>query len=78
MLKARTRYARGRALVFADIDYATITWKLLTKDYAYLADHFVPLGTAQARLSRAQVCDMLRTKTRRFTEDELARHFGPA
>ena len=52
-----------------------MTIKLLQKDYMYLADRSIPLGEVQANMSRHEIADMLRTKTRRFSEDEIQRKF---
>jgi hypothetical protein len=60
--------------VFYDIDYLMMTIKLLQKDYMYLAGRLVPIGS-QIGMSQAEIADMLRTKTRRFTEDDIRRKF---
>ena len=60
--------------MFYDIDYLMITIKLLQKDYMYLAGRLVPIGD-QIGMSQAEIADMLRTKTRRFTEDDIRRKF---
>lgn len=60
--------------MFYDIDYLMMTIKLLQKDYMYLAGRLVPIG-GQIGMSQAEIADMLRTKTRRFTEDDIRRKF---
>lgn len=52
-----------------------ITLKLLQKDYMYLAGCLVPLGKEQASMSQREVADMLRTKTKKFTEDDIQKKF---
>ena len=47
-----------------------MTYKILTKDYLYLADCMVPIGD-QIGMSKQELADMLRTKTRRFSEEEI-------
>ena len=47
-----------------------MTYRILIKDYLYLADCLVPIGD-QIGMSRQELADMLRTKTRRFPEEEI-------
>lgn len=51
-----------------------MTVRLLRKDYLYLADHLVPIGD-QIGMSREELAAMLRTKTRRFTEEDIKNKF---
>ena len=51
-----------------------ITIKLLQKDYMYLANCLVPMGD-QIGMSQQALAQMLRTKTREFTEDDIKRKF---
>jgi hypothetical protein len=51
-----------------------ITVRLLMKDYDYLAGRLVPMGE-QIGMSRKEIADMLRTKTRRFVEEDIKRKF---
>lgn len=67
-------YAEGRALVFRDIDYLMMTVKLLSKDYDYLAERLVPIGN-QVGMSKAEVAAMLRTKTKKLTEEDIQQKF---
>lgn len=69
-LKSKAAYLNGKALVFHDIDWFVMTIKLLQKDYMYLADRLVPIGD-QKSMSKAELADMLRTKTKKFTEDDI-------
>ena len=47
-----------------------MTYRILIKDYLYLADCVVPIGD-QIGMSKQELADMLRTKTRRFSEEEI-------
>ncbi|KAG4437942.1 hypothetical protein IFR05_006566 [Cadophora sp. M221] len=69
-LKAKSRYSAEGALVFHNIDYLEITFRLLTKNYMYLAKQLVPIGD-QIGMSQVELAEMLRRKTRRFTEEEI-------
>jgi len=62
-------------LVFQNIDYLEITFRVLAKDYPCLAKKLVPMGD-QIRMSQVELEEMLRRKTRRFTEQEIAVKFG--
>lgn len=62
-------------MVFHNIDYLMMTYKLVTKDYLYLANCLVPMGD-QIGMTKQEIADMLRTKTRRFTEEEIEAKFG--
>jgi hypothetical protein len=73
-IKAKPEYASGSALVFHNIDYLMMTITLLRKDYAKLARCLVPIGK-QVGMSEAELAEMLRTKTRRFTESEIKKKF---
>lgn len=73
-LESKAAYRDGRALVFHNIDYLMMTLKLMQKDYLYLANCLVPMGD-QIGMSQQELADMLRTKTRRFTEAEIEAKF---
>ena len=73
-LKAKKEYVDGRALVFQNIDYLMMTYRLLRKDYSYLADCLVPIGD-QIAMSKQELADMLKSKTRRFSEEEIQDKF---
>ena len=73
-MKAKREYTNGRALVFQNIDYLMMTFRILRKDYLYLADCMVPIGD-QIGMSREQLADMLRSKTRKFSEEEIQEKF---
>lgn len=73
-LESKAAYRDGRALVFHNIDYLMMTLKLVQKDYAYLARCLVPMGE-QIDMTMEERAEMLRTKTRRFTEEEIEAKF---
>ncbi|KAI9829180.1 MAG: hypothetical protein M1826_005775 [Phylliscum demangeonii] len=73
-LKSKHQYRTGRALVFRDIDSLMMTITLLRKDYARLASCLVPTGD-QVGMSRQEIMSMLKSKTRRFSEEEIQRKF---
>jgi fatty acid desaturase len=73
-LKAKDRYSKEGALVFQNIDYLEITFRILTKNYAHLAKRLVPMGD-QIGMSQTELADMLRRKTRKFSEKEIATKF---
>jgi hypothetical protein len=74
-LKQKDRYASEHALVFRNIDYLMITYRLIRKDYVHLAKCLVPMGD-QIPMSIEERAAMLQSKTRKFTEAEIARKFG--
>lgn len=61
--------------MFCNIDYMMLTIKTLQKDYMYLAKCVVPMGD-QVGMSLDELAAMLRTKTRRFSEEEIRAKFG--
>ena len=74
-LRQKQQYADEHALVFYNIDYFMLTVTLLCKDYDKLARCLVPMGE-QRKLSLEQRAEMLRRKTRRFSEKEIAEKWG--
>lgn len=46
----------------------------MTKNYLHLAKQMVPMGD-QIGMSQVELADMLRQKTRRFSEEEIAAKF---
>ena len=74
-LENKMTYSQEGALVFINIDYLGITYRLLKKDYAHLARCLVPLG-GQMNLSMQAREEMLRSKTRPFREEEIKRKYG--
>lgn len=74
-IKAKSQYIEGRALVFKNIDYIFMTVTLLRKDYAKLASCLIPIGD-QIGMSQSEIADMLKMKTKRFSEEDIMRKFG--
>ena len=77
LVQQKQVYAEGRALVFCNIDYLEITYRLVTKNYEHLAGCLVPIGE-QKGMSRAELVEMLRSKTKVFSEEDIRRKFGKA
>lgn len=76
-LQSKEAYCDGRALVFHNIDYLMITIRLLMKDYEHLAKCLVPMGD-QIGMTHGEIAEMLRTKTKAFTEEEIRVKFRMA
>lgn len=53
-----------------------MTITLARKDYATLADCLVPIGEEQISMSKSEIAEMLKRKTRAFSEEDIARKFG--
>ena len=70
-LRQKHRYASEHALVFRNIDYIMLTVKLMMKDYEYLAKCLVPMGEEQVGKSLAERAEMLRRKTRAFSDEDI-------
>ena len=73
-LQQKHTYACEGALVFHNIDYLMITFKLMRKDYKHLARCLVPMGS-QIGMSIDELAALLKTKTRRFAEAEIQKKF---
>jgi hypothetical protein len=65
---------RFSALVFCNIDYVMLTYRLFRKDYDYLVTCLVPLGN-QIQMSHGERVEMLRSKTTKLTNDHISRRF---
>jgi len=75
-LQSKEAYSSGRALVFHNIDYLMLTVRVLKKQYLYLAENcLIPIGD-QTKMSKQELADMLRTKTKAFTEEDIRQKFG--
>lgn len=61
--------------MFYNIDYMFLTINLLRKNYEHIARCLVPLGD-QMKLTIEERVEMLKRKTRRFTEEEIAEKWG--
>lgn len=74
LLQQKGRYAEEHALVFRNIDYIMITIQLMRKDYKYLAKCLVPMGD-QVGMTLDEKAEMLRTKTKRFSDMDVKSKF---
>ncbi|OAL52761.1 hypothetical protein IQ07DRAFT_382185 [Pyrenochaeta sp. DS3sAY3a] len=74
-LSQRKQYSDEHALVFYNIDYMMLTINLLRKNYEHVARCLVPMGD-QMKLTMDERVAMLKRKTRRFTEEEIAEKWG--
>lgn len=74
LLQQKDRYAEEHALVFRNIDYIMITIRLMRKDYKYLAKCLVPMGD-QVDMTLDEKAEMLRTKTKRFSDMDVKSKF---
>ncbi|GES58621.1 phosphoinositide 3-kinase regulatory subunit 4 [Aspergillus terreus] len=74
LLRQKDRYAAEHALIFRNIDYIMITVRLLRKDYQHLAKCLVPIGD-QVGMTLDEIAEMLRRKTRRFSEADVKAKF---
>jgi hypothetical protein len=74
-LSQKKQYSDEHALVFYNIDYMFLTINLLRKNYDHIARCLVPMGD-QMKLTHEERVEMLRRKTRKFTEEEIAAKWG--
>ena len=74
-LSQKKQYADEHAIVFYNIDYFFLTITLLRKDYEHLAKCLVPMG-GQISMSMEERAQMLRSKTRAFSDEEIAHKWG--
>ncbi|KAF1842266.1 uncharacterized protein K460DRAFT_345951 [Cucurbitaria berberidis CBS 394.84] len=74
-LSQKKQYADEHALVFYNIDYMFLTINLLRKNYEHVARCLVPMGD-QMKLTLEERAEMLKRKTRKFTEEEIAEKWG--
>lgn len=61
--------------MFYNIDYFFLTINLLRKNYGHIAKCLVPMGD-QMNLTLDEKIEMLKRKTRKFTEEEIAEKWG--
>ena len=73
-LRQKAQYQTEGALTFANVDYIMITMSCLTKNFDKLARHLVPMGE-QISMSHEERVEMLRSKTRKFTPEEIKTKF---
>lgn len=76
-LEQKHTYAKESALVFHNIDFLMITFKLMCKDYEHLAKCLVPMGN-QIQLTMEGRVKLLKRLTHKFTEEEIAEKFKKA
>ncbi|KAF1914037.1 fatty acid desaturas-like protein [Ampelomyces quisqualis] len=74
-LAQKKQYSDEHALVFYNIDYMMLTINLLRKNYDHIARCLVPMGD-QMKLTHKERVAMLRRKTRKFSEEEIAEKWG--
>ena len=74
-MSQKKQYADEHALVFYNIDYMFLTINLLKKNYQHLAKCLVPMGDQMA-LTMDERITMLKRKTRKFSEEEIAEKWG--
>ncbi|PHH83587.1 hypothetical protein CDD82_6615 [Ophiocordyceps australis] len=74
-LEQKHTYAREGALVFHNIDFLMITYRLLRKDYGHLAKCLVPLGH-QRELTLEGRAELLQRLTRKMDEKSILDQFG--
>lgn len=74
-MRTQSRYENEYALVFRDLDYVMLTYRLLQKDYSYIAKHMVPIGVSQTAMSTQDKIAMLRMKTKKFSEEDIQKIF---
>ena len=73
-LAAKHKYQTEGALTFANIDYIMITISCITKNFDRLAEALVPMGD-QIGMSHEEKVEMLRSKTKKFTEEDIREKF---
>ncbi|KAI0591788.1 hypothetical protein Alg130_00929 [Pyrenophora tritici-repentis] len=74
-LSQKKQYSDEQAIVFYNIDYFFLTVNLLRKNYEHIANCLVPMGD-QMKLTLDEKVEMLKRKTRKFTEQEIAEKWG--
>ncbi|KAH9868801.1 hypothetical protein J1614_007875 [Plenodomus biglobosus] len=74
-LSQKKQYSDEHALVFYNIDYMFLTINLLRKNYEHVARCLVPMGD-QMKLTMEERVEMLKRKTRKFSEVEIAEKWG--
>ncbi|KAL6823084.1 hypothetical protein J3E69DRAFT_338689 [Trichoderma sp. SZMC 28015] len=73
-LEQRKTYGKEAAILFHNIDFLMITYRLMVKDYDTLAKCMVPLG-AQADLTMEGRVEFLKRLTRKFSEEDIRKKF---
>ncbi|KAH7158164.1 hypothetical protein B0J13DRAFT_468412 [Dactylonectria estremocensis] len=75
-LEQKKIYAKECALVFHNIDYLMVTFRLMIKDYETLAKCMVPLGD-QIELTMEGRIELLKKLTRKFTKEQINEKYPP-
>lgn len=75
-LQQKHIYAKECALVFHNIDYLMVTFRLMIKDYETLAKCMVPLGD-QIQLTMEGRIELLKKLTRKFTDEQIKEKYPP-
>ncbi|KAG6003343.1 hypothetical protein E4U21_002120 [Claviceps maximensis] len=73
-LEQKHIYANEGALVFHNIDFLMISFRLIAKDYQHLARCLVPMGD-QMKLTMEERVQLLKRWTRKFSEEEITQKF---
>lgn len=73
-MKVKKDYQDGKALFFRNVDYLMLTYHILRKNYLHLADCMIPIGD-QIKLTREEKANLLRSKTKQFSEEEIRQKF---
>lgn len=74
-LQQRHVYAENGALVFHNIDFLMVTFRLMRKDYQHLAGCLVPMGD-QIDLTMEGRVELLRKLTRKMSETEIRQRYA--
>ncbi|KAL9090206.1 MAG: hypothetical protein Q9159_002106 [Coniocarpon cinnabarinum] len=64
------RYEQERALVFRNIDFTRLAYRLVRKDYEYLAKCMIPIGQ-QTSLSMDERMELLKSRTKAFSKSDI-------
>ena len=67
-------HASQHALVFCNINYVMLTYRLFRKDYDYLPTCLVPMAI-RIQMSHGETVEMLRSKMTKLTDDDIKRRF---
>jgi hypothetical protein len=61
-------------LTFQKVDFIKLTYLLLRKEYAFIAECLVPMGE-QIGMTNEELASMLRRKTKKFSEQSIRQKF---
>lgn len=71
-------YYASRPIVLHSIDLMGLWARLMMHDYAGIARLYVHLGPESERPSQQEIVDLLKSRTRAFSEEEILRHYPRA